>query len=59
MWLQHHGWVLSGVFTPGLDLGPCSTPGPVSPARGWVLEYSDEETLARGGMRPGALNTAQ
>lgn len=46
-------------FTPGLDLGPCSTPGRVSPARGWVLEYSDEETLARGGMRPGALNTAQ
>lgn len=46
-------------FTPGLDLGACSTPGRVSPVRGWVLEDSDEETLARGGMCPGALSIAQ
>lgn len=46
-------------FTPGLDLGPCSTPGRISPVRGWVLEGSDEESLARGGMCPGASNTAQ
>ena len=46
-------------FTPGLDLGPCSTPGRISPVRGWVLEGFDEESLARGGICPGASNTAQ